>query len=290
MTEPPQSSGLTRRRAGEAQGTPGAPGTRRWNAESRWRAFLRPSDYRTPGSFDEASERFSLNLPYYLSQYAAIGALTVLGGALLSGGITFVLAVIVALLLTIIAISLTSRIELSNSTRFLVFLFVTSCSLFPNLLHTPFSCSLFFPFSSTVVSVVFWFTEDMRLGSQCFIIWFSSLFPHTSTQSTLVLTHVRTQSVSCTVCSKCPLRTRRPSSPAPPSNEQAGFFSPSFLFPKSGAATYSMHEKTRNSSSGDTTLRTTIVKETETDKTMVFKKGANKRERESKERKSTFHP
>lgn len=158
MTEPPQSSGLTRRRAGDAQGTPGAPGTRRWNAESRWRAFLRPSDYRTPGSFDEASERFSLNLPYYLSQYAAIGALTVLGGALLSGGVTFVLAVIVALLLTIIAISLTSRIELSNSTRFLVFLFVTSCSLFPNLLHTPFSCSLFSP------SLPQWFRSSF--GSQ----------------------------------------------------------------------------------------------------------------------------
>ena len=186
MTEPPQqqpdsSSGVARRRGGDEAGAapvpplnaPG-PGARRWNAESRWRAFLRPSDYRTPGSFDEASERFSLNLPYYLSQYAAIGVLTVLGGALLSGGVTFVLAVVVALLLVIIAISLTSRIELANSTRFLVFLLVT-IRLSPASLSPHTSLHLSRARTHAVVSVVFWFTEDMRLGSQCFIIWFSSL-------------------------------------------------------------------------------------------------------------------
>ena len=137
MTESPDSSSSSsaavRRRPEPVPplSSPGA-GTRKWNAESRWRAFLRPSDYRTPDSFDEASERFSLNLPYYLTQYAAIGALTVLAGALLSGGVAFVLAVVVALLLVIIAISLTSRIELANSTRFLVFLLVTTRSSSPH--------------------------------------------------------------------------------------------------------------------------------------------------------------
>ena len=27
------------------------------------------------------------------------------------------------------------------------------------------------------MTIVFWFTEDMRLGAQCFILWFTGLHP-----------------------------------------------------------------------------------------------------------------
>ena len=111
---------------------------RKWTMESRWRTFLRVSDYGVPRSFDEASERFGLNTPYYLTQYITIGILIVLCGALVSGGAAFVVAVVIALLLAIIAISLTSRTQLSSSARFLVFITVVTCLFLP---HTP-SCSL----------------------------------------------------------------------------------------------------------------------------------------------------
>ena len=235
MTESPDSSSSSSSAAVRRRPEPVPPlsspgaGTRKWNAESRWRAFLRPSDYRTPDSFDEASERFSLNLPYYLTQYAAIGALTVLAGALLSGGVAFVLAVVVALLLVIIAISLTSRIELANSTRFLVFLLVTTRSSSPH--PTP-------PLSSSVSG----FHTALHARTAQWSRW-SSGSPRTcasapsasssgfpvccclsSSSTVCVLSSSRLctlQSVSCTVCSRCPLRTRRPSFPALPSSECA---------------------------------------------------------------------
>ena len=103
-----------------------ASNERKWIAESRWRTLIRFSNFKVPLSFDEASIRFSLNLPYFLTQYLVIGIFIVLFGALLSGGVAFILAVAIVVLLVIIVISITSKLDLSHSVRFIIFLF--SCA------------------------------------------------------------------------------------------------------------------------------------------------------------------
>ena len=107
-----------------------SPNTPKWIAESRWRSFVRLTEVRIPQSFDDASQRFSLNLPYFLTQYLVIGIFVALCGALLSGGVAFILAVVVTVLLVVIAIAVTSRLQLTNSARFLIFILICSSLLF----------------------------------------------------------------------------------------------------------------------------------------------------------------